>query len=147
MWPQVAQAAKMKSSSRAWASTTLSPSPPSSHLRCDHWPRCPQMPQGNFRDLLDSTRVQCLGCDSTAQKDPQASRPSRPREWGWRVPADPDRAIPTSPGQTWWWRKLPHLLRFPQVSGPPERAPSQMRSFSGTLEKLPQAGSSLLTPP
>ena len=29
------------------------------------------MPQGNFRDLLDSTRVQCLGCDSTAQKDPR----------------------------------------------------------------------------
>lgn len=51
------------------------------------------MPQGNFRDLLDSTRVQYVGCDSTVQRDPQASRPFRPSEAGGSLQTQTDPSL------------------------------------------------------
>lgn len=118
LWLQVAQAAKTKSDSRDRSSTTgpllclpfLLPPHTLDSLRCP-WgtlEACWTTPQSNVwvGFPLPSGIPRPLSLPCTLARTTQ-------KGLGWRgvVPADLDRALLTFVGQTWWWRKLPHLLR------------------------------------
>lgn len=104
-------------------------------------PRPPQMPSGNSRGLLDGTRVQCLGWDSTAQRDPQASRSftyfGQAQRGELEDPCSPGQSQPTPTGRAGGGENRPIFSSFLSLLGHTGGGSLPKEKFFGNIRETP----------